>query len=146
VIHVGWRDTGSRGYIARHRRLFSSYPPQRQDFAPHHNVGLLVPADVDPGTGYRRYTTDQVPTAQVIRRFRDLDMPLEDIGEVLRAPDPRTRNDLVTRHLSLVWSKGWLGLRRQLHRFVIFWRVHHHRSSFRTATTPPHRWRPSQMW
>jgi DNA-binding transcriptional MerR regulator len=66
----------------------------------YHNVGLLVPADVDPGTGYRRYTTDQVPTAQVIRRFRDLDMPLEDIGEVLRAPDPRTRNDLITRHLT----------------------------------------------
>ena len=36
----------------------------------YHQIGLLEPADVDPHTGYRRYTTDQIPTAQVIRRFR----------------------------------------------------------------------------
>lgn len=35
----------------------------------YHEVGLLEPVHVDPGTGYRRYTTAQVPTAQVIRRF-----------------------------------------------------------------------------
>jgi DNA-binding transcriptional MerR regulator len=66
----------------------------------YHRVGLLEPADVDPGTGYRRYTTDQIPTAQVIRRFRDLDMPLEQIGAVLRAPDLRTRNELISAHLA----------------------------------------------
>ncbi len=46
----------------------------------YHRVGLLEPADVDPVTGYRRYTSVQIPIAQVIRRFRDLDMPLDDIG------------------------------------------------------------------
>jgi DNA-binding transcriptional MerR regulator len=68
----------------------------------YHTLGLLVPARVDSGTGYRRYTTDQIPTAQVIRRFRDLDVPLDDIREVLRAADPRTRNQLIARHLARV--------------------------------------------
>jgi DNA-binding transcriptional MerR regulator len=66
----------------------------------YHRVGLLEPADVDADTGYRRYTTDQIPTAQVIRRFRDLDMPLEQIGAVLRAPDLHTRNELISAHLA----------------------------------------------
>src|SRR5690349_1003055 len=53
----------------------------------YHRIGLLAPADVDTSTGYRRYTTEQIPTAQVIRRFRDLDMPLDQIHAVLEAPD-----------------------------------------------------------
>src|SRR5579859_4981692 len=66
----------------------------------YHRVGLLVPTDIDAGTGYRRYTTDQIPTAQIIRRFRDLDMPLDQIHAVLEAPDLRTRNDLISAHLA----------------------------------------------
>jgi DNA-binding transcriptional MerR regulator len=54
---------------------------------------------VDQQTGYRRYATDQIPAAQVIRRFR-LDMPLDEIQAVLAAPDLRTRNDLIAAHLS----------------------------------------------
>ena len=53
----------------------------------YHRIGLLEPAEVDPGTGHRRYATDQIPTAQVIRRFRSLDMPLEEIQAVIAAPD-----------------------------------------------------------
>jgi len=60
----------------------------------------LVPADVDAETGYRRYTTEQIPTAQVIRRFRDLDMPLDQIHAVLEAPDLHTRNELISAHLA----------------------------------------------
>jgi DNA-binding transcriptional MerR regulator len=41
----------------------------------YHETGLLQPAHIDPQTGYRRYTTDQIPIAQIIRRFRDLDSP-----------------------------------------------------------------------
>jgi DNA-binding transcriptional MerR regulator len=66
----------------------------------YHRVGLLEPADVDPVTGYRRYTSDQIPVAQVIRRFRDLGMPLDDIGSVLRAPDQATRSELIASHLT----------------------------------------------
>jgi DNA-binding transcriptional MerR regulator len=66
----------------------------------YHRIGLLTPAEIDTATGYRRYTTDQIPTAQVIRRFRDLDMPLDQIRAVLQAPDLRTRNELISAHLA----------------------------------------------
>ena len=44
----------------------------------YHQVGLLEPAQVNPDTGYRYYTTGQIPTVQVIRRLRDLEMPVAD--------------------------------------------------------------------
>src|ERR1019366_6186649 len=65
----------------------------------YHRVGVLEPADVDADTGYRRYGTEQIPVAQVIRRFRDLDMPLEDIQSVLNAPDLAARNRVIASHL-----------------------------------------------
>jgi DNA-binding transcriptional MerR regulator len=66
----------------------------------YHRVGLLIPAEIDPGSGYRRYRPEQIPTAQIIRRFRDLDMPLEQIRDVLTAGDLQARNDLITAHLA----------------------------------------------
>ena len=66
----------------------------------YHEVGLLEPVEIDPGTGYRRYTTGQIPTAQVIRRFRSLNMPVEDVKAVLGAPDHEARNALIAAHLS----------------------------------------------
>ena len=63
------------------------------------DVGLLSPAQVDSSSGYRRYATGQVPIAQVIRRFRDLDMPLEEIRNVLNAPDVAARDQAVLAHL-----------------------------------------------
>src|SRR5258708_29269370 len=65
----------------------------------YHEPGLLEPAQIDPQTGYRRYTTEQIPVAQIIRRFRDLDMPLNEIRSVLSAPDVQARNDLIAAHL-----------------------------------------------
>jgi len=65
----------------------------------YHDIGLLVPADVGPETGYRRYRPEQVPVAQVIRRLRDLGMPLEDIRAVLDAPDLAARNAGIGTHL-----------------------------------------------
>ena len=63
------------------------------------DVGLLSPAQIDGSSGYRRYATSQVPIAQVIRRFRDLDMPLEEIRIVLEAPDVAVRDQAVLVHL-----------------------------------------------
>jgi DNA-binding transcriptional MerR regulator len=65
----------------------------------YHGAGLLEPAEVDAASGYRRYAVDQIPIAQVIHRFRDLDMPLDEIRAVLAAPDVQTRNDLIAGHL-----------------------------------------------
>jgi DNA-binding transcriptional MerR regulator len=65
----------------------------------YHASGLLAPADIDESSGYRRYEAEQIPTAQVIRRFRNLDMPLSLIRAVLGAPDLASRNALITHHL-----------------------------------------------
>jgi DNA-binding transcriptional MerR regulator len=65
----------------------------------YHRIGLLVPAQVDPDTGHRRYGTDQIPAAQVIRRFRSLDMPLEEIHAVIATADLAARNELIAGHL-----------------------------------------------
>jgi len=65
----------------------------------YHEDGLLEPDQVDPHSGYRYYSTDQVPTAQVIRRFRDLDMPVREIARLLAA-DVDERATLITDHLA----------------------------------------------
>jgi DNA-binding transcriptional MerR regulator/effector-binding domain-containing protein len=70
----------------------------------YHETGLLEPAHIDPQTGYRRYSTEQISAAQIIRRFRDLDMPLSQIREVLSAPDVQTRNELIAAHLKRLES------------------------------------------
>ena len=70
----------------------------------YHDAGLLEPAEVDPHTGYRYYATTQVPTAQVIRRFRDLGMPVREVGEVLSATDPQARSALIAGHLERLES------------------------------------------
>ncbi len=65
----------------------------------YHSVGLLEPADVDQFTGRRRYSLQQIPTAQVIRRFRELEMPIEGIRSILAASDVSARNELIAAHL-----------------------------------------------
>ena len=70
----------------------------------YHETGLLEPAQIDPQTGYRRYTTEQIQVAQIIRRFRDLDMPLNQIRAVLAAPDVQARNELIAAHLKRLES------------------------------------------
>lgn len=65
----------------------------------YHRVGLLEPEAINPETGYRYYGTDQVPVAQVIRRLRDLEMPIDDVRAVLAAPDITARNTLIAAHL-----------------------------------------------
>ncbi len=65
----------------------------------YHEAGLLEPAEVDAHTGYRYYRTEQVPTAQVIRHFRELGMPVREVGEVLGTADPAARGALIAAHL-----------------------------------------------
>jgi DNA-binding transcriptional MerR regulator len=71
----------------------------------YHDAGLLEPATVDPASGYRYYNADQIPTAQVIHRLRELDVPLPDVQRILRSPDPSTRACLVSDHLQRLESE-----------------------------------------
>src|SRR3954464_12760488 len=61
----------------------------------YHDVGLLEPAAVDPTTGHRLHTPSQGPLAQAIRRFRDLDMPLDEVRAVVSAEDPVDRSEAI---------------------------------------------------
>lgn len=49
--------------------------------------GLLAPARVDPSSGYRYYTAEQVPAATTIALLRRLDVPIPVVRDVLAAPD-----------------------------------------------------------
>lgn len=70
----------------------------------YHEQKLLVPAEVDPDSGYRYYSPTQIRPALTIRRFRDLDLPLVDLRRFLAAesaerPDFGTARQVVAAHL-----------------------------------------------
>ena len=67
-------------------------------------IGLLVPADVDPSSGYRRYQAAQVPAAHLVKRLRDLEMPLPRIRDVLAASDDGARDAVIADHLDQMES------------------------------------------
>ncbi|WP_262853062.1 MerR family transcriptional regulator [Mumia quercus] len=71
----------------------------------YHEAELLVPATIDGATGYRYYRPEQIPTAQVIHRLRELDVPLADVRRILRTPDTGARATLVAEHLTRLESE-----------------------------------------
>lgn len=64
----------------------------------YHDSGLLVPAAIDPHTGYRSYTVDQLADAHAIVRLRELDVPLAKVHEVLERRDPATTAAVLAEH------------------------------------------------
>jgi DNA-binding transcriptional MerR regulator len=65
----------------------------------YHDLGLLEPAEVDAATGYRYYDVTQVEVARLIRRFRDLDMPVPDLLSYVAAHDDEKRQAILSAHL-----------------------------------------------
>jgi DNA-binding transcriptional MerR regulator len=65
----------------------------------YHQVGLLEPAVVDPDSGYRYYRPGQAHAAQLVRRFRDLGLPVADVKALLAAPDLTSRDAILADHL-----------------------------------------------
>jgi len=65
----------------------------------YHDVGVLEPVEIDPSSGYRFYAPSQVGLAQMIRRLRDLGMPLDEVRTIVQAPDPATRDAALVTHL-----------------------------------------------
>ena len=49
-------------------------------------LDLLVPAEVDESTGYRRYRESQLRAARLVVLLRRLDMPLAEIREIVSSP------------------------------------------------------------
>ena len=56
-------------------------------------LGLFAPAWVDPATGYRRYSPAQLPELRRILALRQLGMPLDEIGSLVRGGDLRAALD-----------------------------------------------------
>jgi DNA-binding transcriptional MerR regulator/effector-binding domain-containing protein len=65
----------------------------------YHEVGLLEPAVVDPDSGYRYYRPGQAHSAHLVRRFRDLGLPVADVKAVLAASDLTARDTILAGHL-----------------------------------------------
>ncbi len=66
----------------------------------YHQVGLLVPAEVDDRTGYRRYGLRQLPRARALAALRDVGMPLEDAAAIIDATDRGARRARLAGHRS----------------------------------------------
>ena len=64
----------------------------------YHEQGLLVPDSVNQTTGYRSYRVSQLTDAVIIKRLRDLDVPLRDIALIIEARDPEVTRKVIAEH------------------------------------------------
>ncbi|MEV4703852.1 MerR family transcriptional regulator [Actinoplanes sp. NPDC049316] len=79
-------------------------------------AGVLVPAEVDPVTGYRRYGEEQILAARLVAGLRRVGMPVADIGRaVAELADPRAVRKLLDEHLRRL-EDGLADARRELSR------------------------------
>jgi DNA-binding transcriptional MerR regulator len=76
-------------------------------------AGVLVPASVDPATGYRRYADEQIRAARLIAGLRRVGMPLAEITQAVRDPDSVRR--LLDQHLRRL-EDGLADARREISR------------------------------
>ncbi|WP_250003035.1 MerR family transcriptional regulator [Actinoplanes sp. M2I2] len=78
------------------------------------SAGVLVPAEVDPATGYRRYRDDQVRAARLIAGLRRVGLPVAEIAEAVRELDdlPAVRRRLDAHRQRL--EAGLADARREL--------------------------------
>ena len=82
--------------------------------------GLLAPAAVDPGSGYRYYAPGQLADAQVIDALRQANVPLADIRAFMRRPsreqldawETQLHTDANARHRGLTLARRSLCGRR----------------------------------
>jgi DNA polymerase-3 subunit beta len=89
-------------------------------------AGVLVPAEVDAATGYRRYADDQVRAARLIAGLRRVGMPVAEIAQAVRELDEpdavRRRLDAHRRRL----EDGLADAKRELLRIHIWLDLEEH--------------------
>lgn len=72
----------------------------------YHEKGLVVPARVDEGTGYRYYSAANLDRARVVARLRAMEFPLETIRAMLdRYDDESDILEYLERHTSGLQAK-----------------------------------------
>lgn len=79
-------------------------------------AGVLVPAEVDVSTGYRRYGDDQLRAARLVAALRRVGMPVAEItSAVAQLTDPPAVRRLLDEHLRRL-ENGLADARRELSR------------------------------
>jgi DNA-binding transcriptional MerR regulator len=105
VTGTGWLSIGqfarATGLTAKALRHYDS-------------VGLLAPAAVDPDNGYRRYAAEQVPVGRLVRRLRDLELPLDEVKRLLGYGEGPALDAALQSHRKRLEART-TRLRRQLH-------------------------------
>lgn len=76
----------------------------------YHEKGLLMPAYIDPCSGYRYYLPKQVKTAHFIRMLREMDMPLAMIEKFMTnfEREPAEASAVLQRYLQLFDARATL--------------------------------------
>ena len=80
-------------------------------------LGIITPAQVDRATSYRRYRRQQLADARLVSTLRELEMPLEEVRELLATDDPAARRAVLTAHRSRVEARA-TRLGRVLHHLM----------------------------
>lgn len=68
------------------------------------DAGLLSPALIDPDSGYRYYSPEQLPTAERICALRAVEMPLDEIAALLAADETGAAR-LLERHEQRLYER-----------------------------------------
>lgn len=92
---IDHNDPGSRRGILSLGRFAQAAGLTRKALRLYESQGILVPAQVDPGSGYRYYHPAQLERAYLIRLLREMEMPLADIARVLEAGSAAEAANLV---------------------------------------------------
>jgi DNA-binding transcriptional MerR regulator len=79
-------------------------------------LGLLVPARVDDGSGYRFYVADQLEQARLVAALRQLEMPLAEIKAILEL-DPAVAASAVAEYWDAVETEH--SARRRLAGYLV---------------------------
>jgi DNA-binding transcriptional MerR regulator len=77
--------------------------------------GVLTPAYVDRETGYRYYQAEQVRVGRLIQRLRAIDLPLDEVAELLASSDREHVHAILVGHRERLRSRaGSLAQQRSL--------------------------------
>ena len=70
-------------------------------------LDLLRPAEVDRFTGYRHYRREQLERARTIARLRDLEVPIDEVRELLATDDPADQRRRLAAHRSRLEARAF---------------------------------------
>jgi DNA-binding transcriptional MerR regulator len=68
-------------------------------------LGVLRPAEVSGGNGYRLYGRDQVEVARQIRVLRELEVPLDEVRRIVADPDSEEAQRRIAAHRARVYAR-----------------------------------------